>query len=720
MSYQNFAVEVTALPNARYRIAIQSAVGEASAEVDSPYTPDALASILKILAREQRISREEEARISREFGARLFEFLFRSSPDLSNAYFASLREAMNSDGIRIRLSVENAGALSTLPWEFLRDPANDFLALSRRTPIIHYAKQLVSRPPAPIALPLRVLVMISAPADFPTLDVEGEWKRLQEATKPLRDNGLIELERLDEATLIALQRKLRTGVFHVFHYIGHSDYDAATQQGLLVFENERDNHKGQIITGAALSRELAEESTIRLVVLNSCHSASRPPADALTGIASGLVARGIAAVVAMQYAISDGAAKAFAEEFYRALSEMLPLEAAMSEARRAIANRVGNNEWATPVLYLRAADGVLFQSETAVTSVSPSQRPDPIPVKPIQRIMGLSLLPTYMIAAAAVGILLILLVVIITQFVFPPETPPTPTATVTPTLPPTAVVTPIPAALPDLQIGRLRVSPSNPAPGQIFILNITITNAGSAPSGAFTWAWDASTTQPVMQNSLFGEIDNIAPGASKNISFPYSYGWWGSYSSQLRVDVQKQVVESDPLNNTRFFQVDLSLQPLEMDFSLLPPSELVEPPMTFSDNPFSLWFLRFAANATSLPECVNTPLMLTEAAQTDVVLSISDSYPACRALPLTISIGRAGASAAVVEILPEADGNASFTYYGTSTQPIFQSSAVQILAGQPVELRTDQVISTAIRRIEVSVPGQAVQLTRLALSAPNN
>ena len=42
----------------------------------------------------------------------------------------------------------------------------------------------------------------------------------------------------------------------------------------------------------------------------------------------------------------------------------MPLDAAMSEARRAIANRVGNNEWATPVLYMRADDGVLFQTAT--------------------------------------------------------------------------------------------------------------------------------------------------------------------------------------------------------------------------------------------------------------------------------------------------------------------------------------------------------------------
>ena len=213
-------------------------------------------------------------------------------------------------------------------------------------------------------MPLRVLVMISAPQDFPALDVEGEWQRLQEATAPLRERGLLQLERLDTATLIALQRRLRAEDYHIFHYIGHSDYDPASQQGVLVFENERDNNKGQIISGTALSRELAEESTVRLVVLNSCHSANRPHADALAGISSSLVARGIPAVVAMQFAISDGAAKAFAEEFYRAISELMPLDAAMSEARRAIANRVGNNEWATPVLFMRSDDGVLFQTAT--------------------------------------------------------------------------------------------------------------------------------------------------------------------------------------------------------------------------------------------------------------------------------------------------------------------------------------------------------------------
>ncbi len=361
MAYLNFAVEVAALPNDQYRISIQSPVGEASVDAASPFTPEEIQHYLAVLGGETKVSRDERQRTARDFGNRLFNFLLGGSTAISNAYFASLREAASTEGLRLRLTVDQAGALSQLPWEYLRDPSSDFLALSRRTPIVRYTPQLDVRPPATITLPLRVLVMISAPEGLPALDVEGEWQRLQEATALLQARGLIALERLDTATLIALQHRLRAEEYHIFHYIGHSDYDTQTQQGLIVFENEQDNTRPQLITAAELSRELAEESTVRLVVLNSCQSARRPDADVFAGISSAIVTRGIPAVVAMQFAISDGAATAFADEFYRALAELLPLDAAVSEARRAIANRLRNNEWATPVLYLRADSGVLFR-----------------------------------------------------------------------------------------------------------------------------------------------------------------------------------------------------------------------------------------------------------------------------------------------------------------------------------------------------------------------
>ncbi|MEO8394067.1 MAG: CHAT domain-containing protein [Chloroflexota bacterium] len=705
MSYQNFAVEVAALPNGKYRISMQSPVGEATADVDSPFTPDEITNYLQILSREKRVSRQEELKAARDFGERLFVFLFRFSTEISSAYFASLRDIGMHDGLRIRLSVDKAGALSQLPWEFLRDPINDFLALSRRTPIVRYTQQLNTRPPAAIILPLRVLVMISAPKDFPTLDVEGEWQRLQEATAPLRDRGLLELERLDTATLIALQRRLRAEDYHIFHFIGHSDYDAASQQGVIVFENEADLNKGQIISGTALSRELAEESTVRLVVLNSCHSANRPDADVLTGISSSIVARGIPAVAAMQFNISDGAAKAFAEEFYRAIAELIPLDAAMSEARRAVSNRVGNNEWATPVLYMRADDGVLFQTTTmpAVT-VTPTASPAQSAVTATER----STNRTVLFGLLAVLVVLLAIIFGLTRALFFPTIPP-------------ATATLVPSLLPDLQVGSLRVSPRNPAPGQIFILSISITNTGKADSGSFKWSWDASTSAPFMSNSLTGDIDNISPGVSKNISFPFSYGWWGTYSSQLRVDSNTQIAESDESNNFKFFEIDMSRLPFDVDFSLLPSNQLVDPPMTLDAHEFDNWNLQFAAKAGSNAACASAPLALDEQSN-DIFLTIGGDVAACKTLPLSITILRGPASTLLAEIIPVADGTATFTYYSDAAgqQQIFQSPPVTLQAGVIAQLTPGDTTARLIRRIEISVPNQTIQLTRLTLTPTNS
>ena len=53
--------------------------------------------------------------------------------------------------------------------------------------------------------PLRLLVVIANPSDTPTLDVEQEWVRLSAAVEMLEARGLLQVERLDQATLMALQ-----------------------------------------------------------------------------------------------------------------------------------------------------------------------------------------------------------------------------------------------------------------------------------------------------------------------------------------------------------------------------------------------------------------------------------------------------------------------------------------------------------------------------------
>jgi hypothetical protein len=87
--------------------------------------------------------------------------------------------------------------------------------------------------------------------------------------------------------------------------------------------------------------------------------------------------RGIPAVLAMQYAITDRAAVEFARVFYRALTYGLPVDEATTEARKAVSLAVSNSfEWGTPVLFMNATGGALF--ELPAQKEVPAQAPAPV------------------------------------------------------------------------------------------------------------------------------------------------------------------------------------------------------------------------------------------------------------------------------------------------------------------------------------------------------
>jgi hypothetical protein len=79
--------------------------------------------------------------------------------------------------------------------------------------------------------PLRVLVMLSSPHDYPALDVEQECAILKRSVTGLEQRGVLSLERIEDATLVALQHKLRRGQYHIFHYVGHDGFDIRPTTG---------------------------------------------------------------------------------------------------------------------------------------------------------------------------------------------------------------------------------------------------------------------------------------------------------------------------------------------------------------------------------------------------------------------------------------------------------------------------------------------------------
>jgi outer membrane protein assembly factor BamD (BamD/ComL family) len=201
--------------------------------------------------------------------------------------------------------------------------------------------------------------MIASPEGFPKLNVEEEWKRLSNALAPLIRRGLVTLERLKKPTLSVLQQHLRRGEYHIFHFIGHGTFSEHKQDGLLLLEEE--NGSGRPVSGQYLGTVLHDHRSLRLVVLNACEGARTSQEDPYAGVAQTLVLQGIPAVIAMQFEIIETAAITFAQEFYGAVSDGFPVDAAVSEARKAIFATGNDVEWGTPVLYMRTPQGVIFE-----------------------------------------------------------------------------------------------------------------------------------------------------------------------------------------------------------------------------------------------------------------------------------------------------------------------------------------------------------------------
>ena len=175
-------------------------------------------------------------------------------------------------GLRIRLRLDKAAPeLADWPWEYLHAPDRpDPFALSTATPIVRYIELDDPVQPLAASLPLRVLAIAANPKTLRPLDIEQEWTRLQKAFGPLSELGLIELERLQPATVPALQDRLRGKPVHLLHFIGHGFFDAAANTGGLIFED--DTGGADFVTAANLGLLLPDHASLRLVFLNACEA----------------------------------------------------------------------------------------------------------------------------------------------------------------------------------------------------------------------------------------------------------------------------------------------------------------------------------------------------------------------------------------------------------------------------------------------------------------
>ncbi len=314
-----------------------------------------------VLSRTDSLSEEMAKRV----GAKMSQAIFkREMAELwgdCKGYCRSIGAAL-----RIRLDLTRAPELAVLPWEYLRLPdESNFVGLDIDTTLVRYLRTADAVRPLKVIPPLRILVLAAAPEDLPPLAVGNEILEIKNALAEL-SGGLIEIVVLPRADAASFKNALKEAQdkdqpFHIFHFIGHGAFDEDKQEGVLFFEDE--NRKSFAASHDDLGLWLQPyRSDLRLMVLNACEGARLSLTEIYSSVAAKVMQIAeIPAAIAMQFKITDAAAIIFAEEFYKQIAHGENLERAVDAARLAVNSpNSARQEWATPVFYLRADNGHLF------------------------------------------------------------------------------------------------------------------------------------------------------------------------------------------------------------------------------------------------------------------------------------------------------------------------------------------------------------------------
>jgi tetratricopeptide (TPR) repeat protein len=282
-----------------------------------------------------------------------------------------------------KLAQEAATALLALPWELLHNGDGFLFQGGRPTRVRRRLPNKRTRPVPVVAPPIRVLLISARPEDDACayLDHRASALPLVAATEELGE--VLRLSLLHPATYPALEAELARAQqagepYHVVHFDGHGVYDRRVGLGGLCFEDPSDSHK---LTGRRHQTvytnqlgPLLNNYRIPLVLLEACQSAQAEAGA--ESVASELLQKGVASVVAMSHSVLVETARRFVAAFYAELARGQRVGQAMLAGQRALhsdpsrGQRYGIGEltladWFVPVLYQEKDDPQLFTATPA-------------------------------------------------------------------------------------------------------------------------------------------------------------------------------------------------------------------------------------------------------------------------------------------------------------------------------------------------------------------
>lgn len=300
--------------------------------------------------------------------------------------------------LKFSAAVTKRSRLPDYPWELAHD-GDRFLA-HHQTRFSRYIAHLATVPKLPVVEKLRVLLVSSGASD----EANGllplskrEQKAVLKGLTKAQEEGHIQVEVLEPASLNQLRAHLTEHQPHVFHFDGHGVFgkrchkdacrtihqdlgtkqcnrcgaDLPKPQGYLLFETEDDEadyvsaiELGELLQKTGFGDQPHQRGGVLVAVLSACKSGMALGGESVfNGVAQRLINHRLPAVVAMQYTVRVDSATQFAEQFYRSLGQKNALATALSQGQAAMGAE--GNQWYRPLLYLRWQDnegGQLFSS----------------------------------------------------------------------------------------------------------------------------------------------------------------------------------------------------------------------------------------------------------------------------------------------------------------------------------------------------------------------
>jgi len=281
-----------------------------------------------------------------ELGKKLYSIIFL--PRIERSLGILEQKSKRNHGVRIQLLIEPP-ELRTLPWEIMHD-GQDFIALRSDFPLVRWVKGRKKAKRTTVRGALKILYVWASPKDLPFLSLE---KNALTVKKLLASNKKMRVDILPNATLQTLQSALLKN-YHILCFAGHGDKDT-------IYLESQDTDTHHKVSAKLLGRMLEGKNSTRLLYLAACKTADTSQAS--TNLTHQILQETeIPAVVAMQYDVFDEEANILSARFFESLSALHPIDSALAEARKSIADdQRPLRDIFAPVLFLKGKTSNLFQ-----------------------------------------------------------------------------------------------------------------------------------------------------------------------------------------------------------------------------------------------------------------------------------------------------------------------------------------------------------------------